>query len=441
VAENRSIFFIGIKELIGNLTPAYLIVLIGLYFTNKFTDPSTAMSYLFFAGLIAVGMSAIQPYFLRLILRPNSYLQLLTEPSVDKILTKEVDKSSKKSKKEKKEERINILKTKKNFNKSYLSYLKLSIEEFWERRERLRGAERQFYEIKEGRLFLFLYLFILFSILTLISLFQNWSGQYFLKKMELISITNPEIINYSIIGFGFLSVIFCLGFYHEFIRYREIIFEEIPVIAATKQKNDVDSIKRKIGFLNESKNNMSESAFNQLQQELEKKLDHIQSINFKKDWIVSRVHKETEISKEEIQEISKDISERISKTSFYSLTRASLLITTITFLSLFFYTQFFIGGRVFISESISLVALILFILLILSGLLLFSKFRFLLFNSLTRMLLLLTSIITVLFVLNITFFTKTDIFFMAADISIISLLGIISMLVILLLIILRTIFR
>ncbi len=330
--ENKNGFSVGLKELIGNFTPAYIILLLGLFLINQLKDLITATSLLFLAGIIAIAMSAIQPYILKIIVRPNKFLKHYTDSSVKEVLQKFTHKNKK--------EKIDIDATTQNFNISYLSYLKSSVDKFWEKREKLQGLEKRFYETKEARLFLFLYLFIFFLILTGGSIYQNVTGNIIFLKVYDISKEISNIESYSILVFIILFLIFLFGYQNESVRYRERIYEEIPVLAIANPKNNITSVENKITFLEKNKDNMNNSVYLELKTEIEHEIYRLQKLNFEKNWVHFKVHEKTKIGMKDIQQISEDISRSTLEESVVNaVLRAFILLTIIMggpFISYFF---------------------------------------------------------------------------------------------------------
>ncbi len=315
--------WLGIKELVGNFAPAYILLLVVLYLFDKLGDLASVIYLMFIAGLIAVAMSAIQPYILNFILRPTKYLRELTDSSL-----KEVREEEKKSRKL----RIDIEQTTENFNKAYLPALKISLEKFWEKREKLTGFDKKFYEIKEGKLFLYFYLGLLFFGITLIRIYEILFNKIVFIKIVQISQDFPFFNNYSGAIFLILGAVFIFGCAYEITRYKDIINEEIPVIAATKEKNDINYVKQKIAFLEKRKKFLKSNVYSELKSGYEKEYERLQKINFEKDFLQNKVKKETKISMTEIQAIFDKVGTKTSypfRTPFNLIFIIVMIITTL----------------------------------------------------------------------------------------------------------------
>jgi len=308
--DKLGFIYSGLKELVGNFIPAYISLLVILFLADKIGDVSHVIALLFLAGLIAVGMTAIQPYILNLIIRPSKIIDEYTYSSLDEVMKKKRGEGKK---------TIDYFETEQKFKKEYELPIKQSIDKFWNKRERLTGEEKKFIEIKESKLFLYLYLFLLFLFITIFSVYENIYGETFLIKIGQISNEFPFVSNYSTIFFLVITIVFFLGLRYEIYRYRDTINDEIPIIAATKDKNNLGYIKEKLQFLKTQRKILDNTVYKYKKEELEKELVRVQKLQFEKDFLKNKVEQLKIISTEEFDEIFKIVGEKTSHPSRFRI--------------------------------------------------------------------------------------------------------------------------
>lgn len=324
--EDRSVFAIGLKEIIGNFTPSYIIVLVFLYLSNRIYDTGLVAIFILTASLIAIALSAIQPYLLMLILRRKDVLRKLTEKYVNKLVEEE--------------ENIDKEKARQNIRDTYLSFVNKSISEFWEKRENATGVKRQFYDLKEARIFLFFYLSISFALIILINIIQ------YVLSIEIFPIlfALPNEFNFFFLSTIFIAIgfgVFVMGYEYEIGRYLNRIYQDIPVFATTNAENTLDEINSKIQLLEEEhkEKRISDSTYSGLKTRFEDNLHEIEELLFEEKWINQKVSETTNIDELKIRELSKEISIKISKPSilnrFLIIFILSAIISLITVIILF----------------------------------------------------------------------------------------------------------
>jgi hypothetical protein len=325
IEEKKSFLSIGIKELIGNFTPAYFTVLFIPYLMGKITDITSALGYIFLAFIIAIGMSAIQPYVINNLLRIKPFLEKYTKKSI-----REIKENIKKNKE------LDVEETEKSLNKSYQYYLKLYLDSFWEKKRKMSGIQEQFFEIREARLIIFFYFSILFALVTLILFIQAIFPNIviFTKISELGSYAI-----YSWLGFLFITFIFLLGLRSEVVTYRSIIVDEIPVFAAVSPNNSLDMMKDKIDFLEKMKATLKPSVFTLLKTKFDTEYERLEELAFERDWVQSQVHKEAKISLNEIQDISNLIRKNSLNYRFNLISSSLIAVSTIWLVILTFFYQ------------------------------------------------------------------------------------------------------
>ena len=136
MAGNSMILSIGIKQIISNFSPAYLAIIIFLALTDEFQNIIDLSGIILFSTIIAIDLSAIQPYLLQRMLRLNNFLKTYMGKAVNNVM--------------KDAEEENIPRITKILSNAYLKRFRLSIDNFFDEKERKTGIDKQNFEIKEA---------------------------------------------------------------------------------------------------------------------------------------------------------------------------------------------------------------------------------------------------------------------------------------------------
>lgn len=325
MTDGKSLSIIGLKEIIGNFTPIYIIITLILILGDKLEEINFVY-FIFVAGIIAIAVTAVKQNILNMILFKWKIKNQHTWNKINKLIEEENN--------------IDTDKAKSELRQEYGRHIDSSFEQFWEKRDKAELENSRFLDIKEARLLLFFYLSLAFFFITIFNIFQ------FLTGIEILSlIYNIDYRNFTLLtgSLTILTILFFKGFLYERKGYIKALQEVIPIFATNTpdySESAIDDLRERLRFYKSEQNDgtITQAIYDKFERECNYQIEKIQEINVKAKWINKKVNEATNISELKLQEISKEISHSLSRLSAKGSFIPSLLfgLTMATFVIMLF---------------------------------------------------------------------------------------------------------
>ena len=299
------------RQVVGNFTPAYAsLLLFGFIFGITSSDESFANGFipvsivplLFTATLAAIGLSAIQPYVLRIVLRPSHSIDEYSSSLARRVMEKTFKKQKISGEKERKTHRLLLSR----FKGAYGPRLKEAIGDFEVKKMKMPEHQRSRFENSEARLLAFFYLSLIFGSSIAIGSFKLT----FPTLSESISSPPVPTILLSLLGLA----VFLLGFIFEVSKYRRATWSTVPVIAAvTDPRQSPSSLQEKVRFVETEISRIADDdsrrvAYTKRLEILNTDLNRANADYLEKKWLDNEVAEEVGISDSEVRNLSEEFA-------------------------------------------------------------------------------------------------------------------------------------
>lgn len=358
-AEKIPILNIGLRELVGNFSPAYISLLLIMFLSEATLTFSEIAAKAFAASLVALALSAAQPFVVRRIVQPSRYVERYARDSARTLL------------KERYTDGEVFDEIVKRFGDTYSRYITSNIEEFWLKKITLPRKERVVFDIREARLLCFLYLGIVLAGLALVDITQLFLGTDWFPILNSANL----LVSFPVLSLG--VVVFFYGTFDEAKTYRALIVRRIPALMEAFPGNTIEELKDQQRFLKERRSSLTEDSYKELEAELKKHILYAEKSDFERKWIIKKVEEVTKIDIETVEKISEDMSRKFRTMEFIeTLTRnlprlvavQAAIFAVYLFIRSGSFIQIIENYITFIPEPILLIFVLLALLVVMLGL-------------------------------------------------------------------------